>query len=893
MQDTSLNTITSVVSTGFAKLKELENYSELLESYSIQYVPVDYYYQVGEIEKVQGWILHLSAVISQVPGLLSTVIPFLASENVPFKIVVNKETCIDLLGGLLGIQNLGKVVCIYPADDREAVTLADKLIRLTDHFKGPAIFTDIQLGNIVYTRYGSFNPVRIQNSRGEMENYIYILENQLVPDTYSIPFKLHPGLSWPFGELSSGTIPKEKTILNHIYKPISFLKVDVRGNVFKALYLKKFFQTSYCVIKQGFKNMASEDNGRDIYDRLLWQNNIYQELSHCIPIPKVFDFFQEDGNSYLVIEFVKGLSLYDYRKKINPLGESWFNLSHEKRSTLLNCLIKIARILEKLHEKGFVHRDIVPVNFLVDKNQSIFLIDLELAYSIKENKPDPPFQYGTAGFISPQQQALQIPTFEDDIYAFGSLMILIITGISPVKFDITDENQLYSKLYFFIQDQELARMLTNCLDGKPELRPGLSEIIDTLNTDIQNAQSATGSVSKKISTHKTNEIIAAGIKGLMNPPIVFSEGLWYSKIAKDENTIIPVNKEYIRFIGLHEGIGGVLYLLARARSSGFHIDDCMKSYWAGWEFIEQSFNTAQGNLEPGLYNGTAGSAVALNEGIRSGILEDNDHNRALIYKYLSGQTSSLNVTSGIAGLGIAALQCSGYLDKESLNQILAPCIKSLLEKQQKDGSWLMNSNEEQKTEAKNISFGMGIPGIIWFLLEYSASYNDPMVKEAVEKSLKWLLKKTSHFKALTDPAAFKKLLGKFEKGDERKGILLTFIKAHEVFKDDYYKLIVERVLWQYPKSIVRNNLEQNAGLSGLGELYLEAFKVFKNEEWKDRAYWIAQVCANSFISMQAGSGYWQMEENNPPTADFMTGVSGIIHFLIRCSYANFGYRLLK
>jgi len=133
-----------------------------------------------------------------------------------------------------------------------------------------------------------------------------------------------------------------------------------------------------------------------------------------------------------------------------------------------------------------------------------------------------------------------------------------------------------------------------------------------------------------------------------------------------------------------------------------------------------------------------------------------------------------------------------------------------------------------------------------------------------------------------------------EKGDERKGIILTLIKAFEVLKDPMYRKRAEEALLYYPELIIKNDFSQDAGLAGLGELYQEAFRVFKDEKWRQRADWIAQIFTCTFCELGEGTGFWMMEERNEPTADFMVGNTGIIHFLLRESNPDqLGYRLLE
>ncbi len=156
------------------------------------------------------------------------------------------------------------------------------------------------------------------------------------------------------------------------------------------------------------------------------------------------------------------------------------------------------------------------------------------------------------------------------------------------------------------------------------------------------------------------------------------------------------------------------------------------------------------------------------------------------------------------------------------------------------------------------------------------------VHNAILKSLTWLLKSTNHLKDLFNRDAFNKILGEAEKGDERKGIILTFMKAYEVLQDPYYKTIVEEALLTYPAYIVKNNFTLDTGIAGLGEIYLEAFRILNNNEWKHRADWIANFYRHTFFRPDENEGHWLMQESYDVTADLMVGVSGIIHFLLRC-----------
>ena len=875
-----------------------EDYSEILKYFELDHQLVDYYLQVGEIKQTQGWIIHLSVVISEAMDLFKTIIPYLLYEKVPFKIPMDKETLSNLVHASLGIPKIGKVICIYPENDERALYLAKELINLTVNHRGPRILTDVCLGNIVYTRYGSFLP-EYSNGQARDEYCIYDKEGRLTKNTYTIPFEISNWLSWPFGEITSEKVPDIKKTLKHIYKPLTVLKYDTKGSVFKGIYLKNIFRTAECVIKQGSMNMSCEENGRTIHDRLVWQQELYCKLADVIPMPKVFDLFQENGDTYLAMEYISGNSLYDRRIQINSKSKCWFHLQPSESIPLINYLIKIAKIIETLHQKGYVHRDIAPGNFLIDKKDNIYLIDMELVYSYKDQKPTPPFQFGTAGFMSPDQKKTNQPTIKDDIYSFGALMISTFTGLSPVKFCADKSDILFKNLLVFIRNNEIAKLICSCLDYDPENRPSLREIQSKLEKYgeellLENDLIEINSRTLNPDTKGAKETIQAALNGLNKPPIPLSNDMWYSKSEKTGNFKTFLNKEYSRYIGLHTGIGGVLYVLSRAKRIGFSIDACKNEYTSSLEYVLHQCSESSSGYNPGLYNGTAGVAVTLMGAIKAGLRENTDANRLKIQEWLSASNTELNLTNGLTGQAIAILQCQEYLDANTVNKLLSPIIDQLLATQQKDGSWLFPDPLEKKGR-QNMSFGFGISGIIWLLLEYTLLSKNTQSAEASLKGLHWLLKKTNNLQAIfpaTSNQGNQAEIYKF--GDERKTILLTFVKAYETLQDNIYKKVVEDVLTTYPACIIRNDFSQTIGLAGLGEIYLEAFKVFKNSEWQQRADWITNVYINTFFKTSDDTGYWKMDDNNDPTADFMVGMSGIIHFLLRwIAPDKLGYRFLK
>jgi serine/threonine protein kinase len=873
---------TSETLPGFPK--NIEDYTEILNFYGLEYKRIDYCLQIGEINQVQGWILHISVVISQTLDLFKTIIPVLIKEKVSFKIAEDKQTCLNLLNGTLGIAQIGKIVSIYPTNDQEAFRLSKQLIDITKLFRGPRIPTDALLGNIVYTRYGSFNPILQPDNNGKKEKYIYNKKGELIKDPYSIPFRLPDGISCPFPELIENTTVQKSKNLKSIYRPVSFLKEDPRGNVFKGVYLQKWFLPKPCIIKQGKKDMYSDDWGRDISDRLIWQQDLHKKLSGIVPLPKVIDFFRQDEDGYLVIEYIKGKSLYDEVKKVNSESTSWFDLPPQKALWILDTVLHIISIIEKLHENGIVHRDIVPVNFMIDKKKRVYLIDLELAYSLPEMRPTPPFDLGTPGFMSPEQQNILQPTVKEDIYALGGLLLETFTGLTPVKLNMSSETLLREALTGLLQNRELGNLIADCLHPLPGFRPELIAISKTLHQN-KNKLTLKG-IRKKIKLSiesaqddRIKELISSAVNGLIKPPIVLQNGLWYSKMFSVSNHSSSLHRDYIRYVGLAEGISGVLYLLARVNRIGMNIAPCINNYKKGWDYIYGYYDNPPKGINPGFYTGSTGVALALCEGLNSGLIDKNTFTSNYLQNLLSSSAEDICIANGFAGQGITLLACSQYLPEEMVKTKLDNCIEHILNKQERDGSWKITQPE--KKEDHKLSFGYGNTGVIWFLLEYISCYPNEQVKESTLKGLSWLLKNISSLK-------------KSVTTDNQKGALLTLIKAYECLQLENCKKIAEKILHRYPNYTVSNDFSQKSGLAGMGELYLEAARVFKNEEWQRRVNWIVNIFLYTFNKTEKNSGYWKMEEVNDPTADLMLGNSGIIHFLARYTEPQkLGYRLLK
>jgi len=873
-----------------------EDYSDLLKQKQISYTASEYYWQIAEIAMTQGWVLYLSVIKSQVESLLQIIIPFICQQNVPFKIVRNRETAGYLLDGSLGYINLGKLVCIYPRSDHEALTISKNLNNITSSFQGPAIPSARCLGGIVYTSYGSFNPILKINDYGETEKYIYDTKGQLILDKVTIPFSIPADRPWPFSEIASPLPPKQRKLLNYSYYPLITLKNDAKGNVLKALYFKHFWRIKSCLIKQGKKYTSTDTAGRDSQDRLKWQYYVHKSLSDSIPVPKVFDLFSENGDTYLAMEFIKGISLYTWIY-LQFKTKAWTDLSMRKKIKIVDRLLEIFAIVKQLHAEGYIHRDITPENFLITKNKQVYLIDLELSWSTISEEPTPPFRLGTDGFMSPEQIRTEKPTIKEDIYALAGLIIVFFVNLPPTRFYSIDAIDNVAKLNYFIGDASISNMIVQCRQDDPSKRPPLETIVKTLQNYKTKLQNTTASTSKSAfafqKTLNINDIIQKGINGLSYPLLVSPKNVWTSKSQQREEHIVNEGQEVYLLNGWYNGMAGPIWLMGLARKAGFKIGQSEKTYYNSLAYLEKKCSTKQNFNLKGLFSGLAGTAFALTEGIKNGLIPKSPHYISLLSECFSTLADNLSLASGISGQGLALLSTHSLLDTEQRNKSLELCTSWLIESQNVDGSWTINSDNPNY---KGLLLGLhkGLAGVIWYLLCFYKEFPEPLVKKTILKGITYLLKCGNKGKSGYAWPISTKSNSKDHWSSDRGtlGIILCLLRAYELIKNPLYKNIAESSLRNFGPRPLLVNFTLSSGLPALGEVYLEAQRVLGSSEWSEKTTWLANTLGNTFLQVSQDQGYWITDGANNISADLFTGNSGVLHFLIRHQFPNmFGHPL--
>lgn len=91
-------------------------------------------------------------------------------------------------------------------------------------------------------------------------------------------------------------------------------------------------------------------------------------------IPKVYDFFSENGEFYIAQEFIDGKTLEEILEVDQTSGACNKTLSEDEVVDLLGQTLDIIQYLQSLKQPVY-HRDIKPSNIMIDSNNLVYLID--------------------------------------------------------------------------------------------------------------------------------------------------------------------------------------------------------------------------------------------------------------------------------------------------------------------------------------------------------------------------------------------------------------------------------------------------------------------------------------------------------------------------------------
>lgn len=144
-------------------------------------------------------------------------------------------------------------------------------------------------------------------------------------------------------------------------------------------------------------------------------------LNH-VGIANVFDYGEEEGSAYLVMELVPG-------QPLSTIIEREQVLSPDRT---LSIIAQTARALAVAHAQGLVHRDVKPGNLLITPDGRVKVTDFGIARLADQVPLTQTGQVmGTAQYLAPEQATGQTATGQSDIYSLGVIGYECLSGHRP------------------------------------------------------------------------------------------------------------------------------------------------------------------------------------------------------------------------------------------------------------------------------------------------------------------------------------------------------------------------------------------------------------------------------------------------------------------------------
>ena len=165
-------------------------------------------------------------------------------------------------------------------------------------------------------------------------------------------------------------------------------------------------------------------------------------------IPHFIKSYRNDSYVCVIREYIPGKPLSEVVKERDLTQDE-----------ILEICGKLGDILIRLHsqEPQIVHRDIKPENVILKEDGSVFLIDLDIARTVKPEGDSDTYFFGTKGYAPPEQYGFSQTDERADIYSFGVLLRFLITG------SIRENKNI--KIY-----RPIEKIITRCTAFSPEKR---------------------------------------------------------------------------------------------------------------------------------------------------------------------------------------------------------------------------------------------------------------------------------------------------------------------------------------------------------------------------------------------------------------------------------------
>lgn len=173
-------------------------------------------------------------------------------------------------------------------------------------------------------------------------------------------------------------------------------------------------------IKTIHANMLDADSGRELLNRFRNEAQAVGRLNHA-NIVAIYEFDQDRGTPYFVMEFVEGHDL-------KTLQKDGRRFTPEEAVNIVGAVLSA---LSYTHQLGIVHRDIKPANIFITHHNQIKLADFGIARVDNAELTQLGSVLGTPSYMSPEQCKGVKVDARSDLFSAGVVLYELLVGRKP------------------------------------------------------------------------------------------------------------------------------------------------------------------------------------------------------------------------------------------------------------------------------------------------------------------------------------------------------------------------------------------------------------------------------------------------------------------------------
>ncbi|QKW19378.1 protein kinase/lanthionine synthetase C family protein [Kitasatospora sp. NA04385] len=621
----------------------------------------------------QGWKLHVSAASSVAVEVLSAVAAAVADDPCAFKFTADREKLHELNSRNSERGSAGKFLTVYPGDDEQFRRLAEELHRATAGMPGPVILSDrpYRPGSLVHYRYGAFAGRSVLGNDGAYRSMLRAPGGALVEDVRGAVYRRPPWVADPVegaGSTTGGGRAPGGVLLDGRWALTAALRHGAKGGVFLG---SDRITGAEVVVKQARAHIEVDRAGTDARTALRHEAELLGRLADSGLTPRVHALVEQQDSLFLVQDRVPGQALGSWvaarlRRDGTP-DVPWAEAGP--------MALALLDLVERVHRRGLVLRDLSPGNVLVTPDGDVRLVDLELAVPAGVLAGSA----GTPGYRAPEHSGPHRTgraARSTDLYALGGLYFLLATGHDPLLPDDLPQarpvaDRLGRWLALAARGGDTARRLAPLVLGLRAEAADRRWSLERVRTALAAGAAPGTTPAAPVAPPPLDRLLHDGLRLLARSATPQRPDRLWPTVPGGLLTD-PCNVQH--------GAAGVLALLARAARAplpGPARERARATAAVAAAWVERRC-AAEPVVLPGLHFGRAGTAWALFDAAEA--LDDPG-----LAERAAGLTAKLpldwpnpDVCHGVAGAGLAQLRAHRATGARTFLDRTARCVHRLL-----------------------------------------------------------------------------------------------------------------------------------------------------------------------------------------------------------------------